>query len=53
MRLSDQEKNTIEYIDFNPHILVIFDDAMTEILEMVKVGKRTEHNIIKNFLYHL
>lgn len=51
MNLSDDEKYTLKYLDLNPHILVIFDDAMMEIYEMIREGKKNHNHVIKNFFF--
>ena len=40
MNLSKEERYAIEYINFNAHILVVFDDATDEILSIIKEGKK-------------
>jgi hypothetical protein len=49
--LNAKEQLAINYLDYNPHILVIFDDAMKEIIALIKQGKKLNDNIIENFFY--
>ena len=56
LNLSQEEKYAIRYINYNPHALVIFDDASSEVQELVKIGKtrkgREEYGpVIENFFY--
>jgi hypothetical protein len=51
MRLSDKEKFSLEYLQFNPRSLVIFDDAMTEVDKLIKKGHREENEVIQNFFF--
>lgn len=49
--LTDKEALAIKYLDYNPHILVIFDDAMKEIMAMIKEGKKNNDNVLENFFF--
>lgn len=51
MKLSDKEKFSLEYLQFNPRTLVIFDDAMTEVDKLIKKGHREENEVIQNFFF--
>jgi len=49
--LTEKEALAIKYLDYNPHILVIFDDAMKEIIALIKEGKKLNDNVIENFFF--
>lgn len=49
--LNDKEALAIKYLDYNPHILVIFDDAMKELIAVIKEGKKNNDNVIENFFF--
>jgi len=56
--LSKEEAFAIKYLNFNPRVLVVFDDATTELLELIKEGKRKvkgettqDGEIIKHFFF--
>lgn len=52
--LSDDEKISIKYLDFNPNIMVIFDDCMEELKEIIKEGNKPGNKygpVLKNFFY--
>jgi hypothetical protein len=49
--LNAKEKLAIMYLDYNPHILVIFDDAQEEIKAFIREGKKNNDNVIKNFFF--
>jgi hypothetical protein len=51
MHLSQDEILAVKYLNYNPRILVIFDDAMTEIMTLIKKGKQTHDNVILDFFY--
>lgn len=51
MNLDDKERYALKYRNFNPRILVIFDDAMTEIMKLIREGKKKEDEVIKNFFF--
>lgn len=49
--LTEKESLAIKYLDYNPHILVIFDDAMKEIIALIKEGKKKNDDIVGNFFF--
>lgn len=49
--LSEEEQIAIKYRNFNPNILVITDDAMSEIKACIALGKK-EHNDTASELFH-
>lgn len=49
--LGEKEALALRYLDFNPHILVIFDDAMTEVEQIIKEGKKRNDPVIDNFFF--
>lgn len=49
--LSKKERFSLKFRNYNPRVLVIFDDAMTEIGEMIKEGKKQKQPVIQNFFY--
>ena len=51
MDLDDDERYTLKYLDLNPRILVIFDDAMMEIFNMLSEGKKNHDYTLKNFFF--
>jgi hypothetical protein len=51
MNLDEKEKYALRYRNFNPRILVIFDDAMTEIMKLIREGKKKDDEVIKNFFF--
>lgn len=50
-KLTKLEKNTLENHDINPKMLVIFDDAIMELVEVLKEGKKTKDDVLKNFFF--
>jgi hypothetical protein len=57
-KLSEKEKYALRFLYFNPKTLVIFDDSTTELLEIIKEGKRKvrgenskDNEIIKHFYF--
>jgi predicted DNA binding protein len=51
MNLTPEEKNALKYRNFNPRVLIIFDDAMTEIMKLIREGHKKEDEVIKNFFF--
>lgn len=51
MNLTEEEKVALNYMNFNPRILVVFDDAMTEIKKLMAEGKKVQDNIIQDFFF--
>lgn len=51
MKLNENEQYSLQYLRFNYNVLIIFDDAMTEVDKLIKQGKRTENEIIQNFFF--
>lgn len=51
MNLSTDESMAVKYLNFNPRVLIVFDDAMTEIMTLVKIGRKTNDNVIKDFFF--
>jgi hypothetical protein len=51
LKLTENEQYSLQYLRFNYNVLVIFDDAMTEVDKMIKKGKREENEIIQNFFF--
>jgi hypothetical protein len=51
MHLSTDEILAVKYLNYNPRILIIFDDAMTEIMTLIKKGRQTNDNVILDFFY--
>jgi len=56
--LTKEEKFAIKYLNFNPRTLIVFDDATTELLELIKEGKKKvkgeatkDGEIIKHFFF--
>ena len=49
--LTEQEQYAVKYININPNVLIVFDDAMTEILSLIKEGKRKNDEVLKDFFY--
>lgn len=50
-QLTHDEQLCVKFLNYNPRILVIFDDAMTEILTLIKKGRQTNDNVILDFFY--
>ena len=51
MDLTMEEQYTLRYLGFCPDSLVIFDDAMTEVDEIVKRGRKEGSPVIQNFFF--
>lgn len=51
MNLTYDERMALSYLNFNPRILVVFDDAMTEIKQIIKDGKKIGDNTIEDFFF--
>lgn len=51
LKLSENEQYSLQYLRFNYNVLVIFDDAMTEVEKLIKKGKREENEVIQNFFF--
>lgn len=51
MDLTEDEKYSLKYIGYCPDSLVIFDDAMTEVAEVIKRGKKEENPAVQNFFF--
>lgn len=51
MHLSKDELLTVKYLNFNPSLLIVFDDAMTEIMTLIKKGRQTNDNVILDFFF--
>lgn len=51
LKLTENEQYSLQYLRFNYNVLIIFDDAMTEVDKLIKQGKRTENEIIQNFFF--
>jgi len=51
VRLTEAEQYSLQYLRFNPNVLVVFDDAMTEVDKMIKKGHREENEVIQNFFF--
>ena len=51
MHLSQEEKFALMYRSLNPHVLIIFDDALTEIMKILKDSKKEGNEVIKNFFF--
>lgn len=49
--LNNEEKFALAYRNLNPHILIIFDDALTEIMKLLRECKKEEDEVIKNFFF--
>lgn len=49
--LTKEEQLALKFINYNPRILVIFDDAMTEILQLLKTGRKNNDDVILDFFY--
>lgn len=47
--LNDEEFHVVSYINFNPRILVIFDDAMTELQAIIKT--KGDGDLVRNFFF--
>lgn len=50
-KLNEQELFAVKYLNFNPRVLVIFDDAMTEVAEIIKQGTREKNEVVSNFFF--
>jgi len=53
-RLTEDEQHSLKFLWFNPRMLVIFDDAMTEIMKIIKTGRSKSgerDDTIKNFFF--
>lgn len=62
MNLSSQQKLALKFLNFNPNVLVLFDDTTSEIENVIKEdhkrqqkskakGQAVEGEIVKNFFY--
>lgn len=51
MHLPADEMMAVKYVNFNPRVLIVFDDAMTEILTLIKKGRSTKDNVILDFFF--
>lgn len=51
IHLSTDEILAVKYLNYNPRVLIIFDDAMTEIMTLIKKGRQTNDNVILDFFY--
>jgi len=53
MELSEEERYTLKYLYFSPDSLVIFDDAMMEVDQIIKKGKKDVNGdpVIQNFFF--
>jgi len=51
IKMSENEKICVKYIKFNPRLLVVFDDSMTEILSLIKKGRAANDNVLLDFFY--
>jgi hypothetical protein len=49
--LDQEEKFALRYRNLNVRSLMVFDDAMTEILALIKAGKKANDETIKNFFF--
>ncbi len=49
--LDEDEHIALKYRNFNPNMLAIFDDAMTEIKSMLAQGKKEHNDTISEFFY--
>lgn len=51
MNLTQEEKFALRYIGLNPRTLVLFDDALVEVMKLIRDGQKTEDETIKNFFF--
>lgn len=51
MELSQEEKYALIYRNLNPRVLIIFDDALTEVMSLLKEGKKQKDESLKNFFF--
>ncbi len=51
LNLTKTEKVAMKFLSYNPRLLVIFDDAMTEIKSIIKDGKKKNDNALKDFFF--
>lgn len=51
LKLTENEQYSLQYIRFNYNVLVIFDDAMTEVDKLLKKGRREENEVLQNFFF--
>lgn len=51
MDLSQEEKYAIRYRNLNPRMLIIFDDAFTEVMQVINEGKKKKNQVIENFFF--
>lgn len=49
--LTEEEERVLKFINYIPDILVIFDDAATEIKALVRKGKKDNNNVIADFFF--
>jgi hypothetical protein len=52
--LSDDERHSLHYLWYNPRVMIIFDDCMTEVMAMIKSGtgkNGKKDDTIKNFFF--
>lgn len=49
--LTDQEKVIVKYVQINSNILVLFDDAYTNILTILKESTKNKDTTIQDFFY--
>ena len=51
MHLSPDEILAVKYLHYNPRILIIFDDAMNEIMTLIKEGRKKNDPVIQDFFF--
>lgn len=49
--LTQEEKFALRYRNLNPRVLILFDDALVEVMKLLREGKRKEDETIKNFFF--
>lgn len=49
--LTEEEERVLRFINYIPDILVIFDDAATELKTLVRKGKKENNNVIHDFFF--
>src|SRR6185437_1745879 len=49
--LDQKEKFALRYRHLNPRVMAIFDDAFTEVMALIRQGRKKEDETIKNFFF--
>lgn len=51
MNLTQEERFALRYRNLNAKTLIMFDDAFTEVMKLIREGRRKEDETIKNFFF--